>query len=97
MPKRNTAIRNYVARSPLMRKGGAHVQSKTGRRLQGRLSTQQAVDEWWQDEEEDQQEENGEQELPVFLCAMLIPISVRTINHIYRPDTAHVQEKKESL
>lgn len=61
MPRR----RNPVALSPLLRKGGAHVKSKTGQRVRTRLATQNAIDEWreeYQDEEKEQQ--NGEHKLP---------------------------------
>ncbi len=46
MPRRNRAIRNPVARSPLLKKGGAHEKSKTGQRVNNRLHTQSAIDEW---------------------------------------------------
>jgi hypothetical protein len=46
MPKRNRAIRNPVARSPLLKKGGVHEKSKTGQRVNNRLHTQSAIDEW---------------------------------------------------
>ncbi len=45
MPGRNRA-RNPVAVSPLLRKGGVHIVSKTGQRVRYRLQTQSAIDEW---------------------------------------------------
>lgn len=40
-------IRNPVARSPILRKGGPHTKSKTGQRVKARLSTTDALDEWF--------------------------------------------------
>ena len=64
MPRR----RNLAALSPLLRKGGVHEKSKTGKRVQAKLATQSAIDEW-REEYQDKQEEqtNGEQKLPVKL------------------------------
>jgi len=45
--------RNPVARSPLLRKGGAHVKSKTGQRVRSRLSMEDAIDEWYETTESD--------------------------------------------
>jgi hypothetical protein len=53
MPKRNRAIRNPVARSPLLKKGGVHSQSKTGQRVSKRLQTQSAIDDWLEDIEDE--------------------------------------------
>lgn len=67
MPRRNRPIRNPVAQSPLLHKGGPHVKSKTGQRAQARLSTNSAVDEWQEELEEDKlnhEQENGERRLP---------------------------------
>ncbi len=69
MPRRNIPVRNPVAQSPLLRKGGPHVKSKTGQRVRARLSTNSVVDEWLEELEEDkhnQEQENGEQMLPGF-------------------------------
>jgi len=44
--RRTIPIRNPVARSPLLRKGGAHVKSKTGQRVRARLTTYDAYNEW---------------------------------------------------
>ena len=71
MPK----SRNPVARSPLLRKGGAHVKSKTGQRLRSRLNTQDAIDEWWDEQQDQQQEETtGEQTLPDFIAQSLLSV-----------------------
>ncbi len=51
MPKRNR-MRNPVAASPLLRKGGVHIQSRTGQRVRYRLQTQSAIDEWQEEFEE---------------------------------------------
>ncbi len=68
MPKRSIPIRNPVARSPLLRKGGPHTRSKTGQRVRTRLSTRYAIDDWY-DEIEDNttKNEDGEPVLPIFL------------------------------
>lgn len=69
MPKRTTRFRNPVARSPLMKKGGVHGQSKTGQRVKQRLHTNRAIDEWLQVVEEAKLEDkNGEPKLPIFLA-----------------------------
>ena len=69
MTKRSIPVRNTVALSPLLRKGGPHTKSKTGQRVRSRLSTNSAIDDWYDDIEdnETQQDENGEQTLPIFL------------------------------
>lgn len=60
MPRRTIAVRNPVARSPLLRKGGAHAESKTGQRVQARLATNSAVDEWLDEREDGEQcQEDG--------------------------------------
>jgi len=72
MPKRNIPVRNPVARSPLLHKGGAHIQSKTGQRVRSRLSTQSAIDDWYDDIEDKQTQDNDrEPTLPVFLSAKI--------------------------
>ncbi len=82
MPKRNIPVRNPVARSPLLRKGGAHVKSKTGQRLNARLATHAAIEEWLDDRDDDhtmQEQKNGEHTLPdLFLDATAL-ISLATI------------------
>lgn len=69
MPKRNRPIRNHVAQSPLLRKGGVHIKSKTGTRVQARRLTDSAIEEW-QDEIDDTnneyQQESGQQARPGF-------------------------------
>lgn len=55
-------IRNPVARSPLLRKGGPHTRSKTGQRVNARLSTRDAMDEWLEEYENklmNKEETNG--------------------------------------
>ena len=70
MKKRTLPVRNPVARSPLLRKGGAHVPSKSGLHSQGKLATLNAIDEWLDDIDDQQQEqENGEPKLPVLFTA----------------------------
>ncbi|MCH9639662.1 MAG: hypothetical protein K0U40_09225 [Betaproteobacteria bacterium] len=44
--RRSIPIRNPVARSPLLRKGGAHIKSKSGQRVRARLTTYETYDEW---------------------------------------------------
>ena len=57
--------RNYVARSPLMRKGGAHIKSKTGQRVRQRLLLEDTLDEWYENNEVNTQEDkNGEPMAP---------------------------------
>lgn len=54
MPRqtRTIIIRNPVARSPLLRKGGPHQKSKTGNRVKARISINSIVDEWIEEQEE---------------------------------------------
>ncbi len=61
MPERNRTIRNPVARSPLLRKGGVHSQSKTGQRVNNRLQTQSAIDDWLDEIEDQALTENNEE------------------------------------
>lgn len=68
------AVGNPVARSPLMRKGGAHRQSASGERVRARLSTRAALEDWLderdeRDEDEWIENENGELRLPVVVSA----------------------------
>lgn len=44
MSNRIRSFRNPVARSPLLRKGGPHVKSKSGQRFQARIATYKAYD-----------------------------------------------------
>jgi hypothetical protein len=91
MPRRNIPVRNPVAQSPLLRKGGPHVKSKSGQRTRSRLSTNSAMDEWLdeQGENNNQEQENGEQQLPDFLCVFIYSaISIKTripIRHTFKP------------
>jgi hypothetical protein len=67
MPKRDRSIRNHVAQSPLLRKGGVHTKSKTGKRVRARLLITSAIDEWLdelEDNNDNQRGENGERGLP---------------------------------
>ena len=73
-----TKRRNPIARSPLLRKGGAHVKSKTGQRVRARLTTQNAIDEW-QEELNDKREEQNirEQQLPDSFLVRIAPNLLR--------------------
>ncbi len=51
MTTKKPHIRNPIARSPLLRKGGPHIRSKTGQRVRSRLSTYSAFDEWLEERE----------------------------------------------
>jgi len=70
MPRRNSNQRNHAARSPLMRKGGAHVQSKTGERVRERLDLEFEVEEWLDeisDEiDNDNEEKDGEHGFSIY-------------------------------
>ena len=48
MSKKSSSIRNHVARSPLLRKGGIHTQSKTSGRNQSKIITDSGIDEWYE-------------------------------------------------
>ncbi len=67
--RRPHAIRNPVARSPLLRKGGLHERAAGGKRHRVRVSTHEAIEEWLENREEAEawESDNGEQQLPVFL------------------------------
>lgn len=70
-----TRPRDWVARSPLMRKGGTHVKSKTGKRMRARLDLDDALCEWYEEDELDINEKgkaNGEPSAPRSLYASLI-------------------------
>jgi hypothetical protein len=43
---RKTQIRNHVARAPILRKGGAHIKSKTNQRFRTKKDIIKAVNEW---------------------------------------------------
>jgi len=46
MPRRPRQIRNPVALSPLLHKGGVHIKSKTGQRVREKQSLNATIDEW---------------------------------------------------
>ncbi len=72
MPRQNRFARNPVAGSPLLRKGGPHVKSRTGQRVRARLLTNSAIDEWLEALEEDRncgEQEKGERKLPDFFVS----------------------------
>jgi len=67
--------RDWVARSPLMRKGGAHTQSKTGQRVRARLDLDTALCEWYEEDELDINEKekiDGEPMAPRSLFGIVI-------------------------
>lgn len=39
-------IKNPIARAPILRKGGAHVKSKSSQRAKAKKDTQKALDDW---------------------------------------------------
>lgn len=39
-------LRNFVARTPLLRKGGVHVKSKSGQRAQVKKAVKQEMRDW---------------------------------------------------
>lgn len=45
-------IRNWVARSPLLRKGGAHTRNPSSVRFAGRAALEDGLDEWFDNDEE---------------------------------------------
>lgn len=50
MPNQPPPIRNYIARSPLLRKGGVHQRSASGARNQSRRKLSAEVEEWFRDQ-----------------------------------------------
>lgn len=52
MRKPPHTVRNHVARSPLLGKGGVHSESKSSARMQSRQSTRHLIDDWLDTEEE---------------------------------------------
>ncbi|WP_295801389.1 hypothetical protein [uncultured Microbulbifer sp.] len=44
--KAKIVVRNYVARNPLLRKGGAHIRAKSGERFSDKQQTRKAAREW---------------------------------------------------
>jgi len=76
--------RNYVARSPLMRKGGAHIESKTGKRVRERLALEDALDEWFDEEPDNNEEDNkGEQLAPLCFFTDNISEAITGISILY--------------
>jgi hypothetical protein len=63
---------NPVARSPLLRKGGAHERSTGGKRHLARLSTYDAIEEWLEMQEAEAPEvrEKGSGSAPFFMSAV---------------------------
>lgn len=51
MPIRHQTIRNTVARSPLLRKGGVHQKARSAERQRQRLQVEDAVDEWLEEQD----------------------------------------------
>jgi hypothetical protein len=45
--------RNFIARSPLLRKGGAHQRSQSGKRREHKESVEQALMDWQEQSKED--------------------------------------------
>ncbi|WP_444904405.1 hypothetical protein ACJJIU_05415 [Microbulbifer sp. CnH-101-E] len=45
-PKGSGRVRNYIARNPLMGKGGAHVKAKSGKRFLNKQKIRKEVREW---------------------------------------------------
>ncbi|MBL1274758.1 MAG: hypothetical protein COB30_001595 [Ectothiorhodospiraceae bacterium] len=69
--------RDWVARSPLMRKGGAHVKSKTAQRTRSRLKLEDELHEWYEadvpnenSDEMKKEKTTGSQWLPVVFLLM---------------------------
>ncbi len=62
-------VGNPVAKSPLLRKGGAHERSAGGKRQRNRQAIRDALDEWiWlENATSGDVDENGEQSSPFFL------------------------------
>lgn len=59
MSKPQRTIRNFVARSPLLGKGGMHVESKTSARMQSRSTTRRLIDDWPYNEDENRHNTNA--------------------------------------
>ena len=49
MTKPSQPIRNFAARSPLLRKGGVHQASRSAQRHSQRQQLNDAVDAWWEE------------------------------------------------
>lgn len=80
MPSKKPPIRNPIARSPLLRKGGVHIRSKSGQRMRNKLSTRSALNEWLK-ERGNKHSLKREQKLPfLFYMARSISSSLRQHN-----------------
>jgi hypothetical protein len=72
--RRPRVIGNPVARSPLLRKGGVHERSASGKRQRAKLSTYDALEEWLEtrDDESSDEMEKGSFGSPFFwACGFL--------------------------
>lgn len=56
MPEHRRRVRNPVARSPLLRKGGPHQRSRSSERREQRLELEAALDSWWDEEDIESQD-----------------------------------------
>jgi|WetSurMetagenome_2_1015567.scaffolds.fasta_scaffold158495_2 hypothetical protein len=63
-------LRNLVACSPLLRKGGAHVQSKSGQRQKDKNKLKQEVKDWKLSKNFEILKEQGNQTITLFLCLL---------------------------
>lgn len=52
MPENRRRFRNPVARSPLLRKGGPHLVSRSGERQNQRQALEAELDNWWEESDE---------------------------------------------
>lgn len=72
---RRHKVRNPVACSPLLRKGGAHVQSKSGQRQRDKSKVKQEINEWKNSKEfrlfKQEIKEKGNQGVTLFLWTMI--------------------------
>ena len=62
MPENRRRVRNLVARSPLLRKGGPHQKSRSGERHDQRRVLEEALNAWW--EERDDIDLQNEESVP---------------------------------
>jgi hypothetical protein len=70
--RRPRVIGNPVARSPLLRKGGVHERSASGKRQRAKLSTYDALEEWLEtrDDESSDEMEKGSFGSPFSVCSL---------------------------
>lgn len=68
--RRTPSVRNPVARSPLLRKGGPHERSTGGKRRRARLLIHDAIEEWLETEEAQErwERETGSCGSPFCVC-----------------------------